>query len=181
MLALKELRIKNREPSKQCLLDLPDELLDEVVRFLYTDNGRFTRDLIPASATCSRLRKATVPILFRNLHIRITRKGVDKRTFNILLNLDLAPHTFACHVRHMKQDDSPRAGEHGCEDLELSNELVLAVVTRGLRALVNLRRLRLVLEPCIAAHGSKSDLYLALAALIALCLASCRRPFSGDL
>ena len=142
MLALKDMQIMKRELSNFCLMDLPDELLDEVLRFLYVDNGSFTRDLVPASATCSRLRKATVPILFRNLHVRITRKGVDKRTFNILLNFDLAPHTFARHVRHIKQDDSPRTDEYGSKELGLSNELVMAVVTRGLRALVNITTLR---------------------------------------
>lgn len=151
MLALKELHVTNRDP-KRCLLDLPDELLDEVVSFLYTDNGRFTRDLIPVSASCSRLRKATVPILFNTLHVRISHSCVGKRTFNILLNLDLAPHTFGRHVRHIKQDDSSSPPDHGCEDLQLSNELVMKVVTRGLRSLIHVTTLRSVIHSLTAAQ-----------------------------
>jgi len=144
MLALKDLRVMVKKPTQRYLLDLPDELLDEVVRFLYTDNGRFTRDLVPVSVTCSRLRKAAAPILFNTLHVRVTWRHVDKRTFNILLNLDLAPHTFARHVRHMKQDDSPSTDELGFEHLQLSNELVMKVVRRGLRSLIYVTTLRLV-------------------------------------
>lgn len=180
MLALKELRILNIEPSKLCLLDLPDELLDGVIHFLYTDNGRFTRDVVPVSATCSRLRKAAVPILFDTLHVRIKWSSVDRRTFNILLNLDLAPHTFARHVRHIKQDDSPNPVDQGGEDLKLCNELVTKVVARGLRSLINVRTLRyVILSGPKMPFRTVLTIKIVSAALAALCLHYCHRHFPG--
>jgi len=141
MLALKDVLIMGRQASKRCLLDLPDELLDEVVYLLYTDNGSFIRDLVPLSTTCSRLRKAVVPTLFNTLHVRLTWGPIDKRTISILLNLNLAPYSFAYHVKHIKNDEHvPECSS--VEDLNLSNELVMGIVTQGLRSLINLTTIK---------------------------------------
>src|SRR4051812_46850925 len=99
MLSLKESQIVLQAIPQSSILDLPDELLDEIISFLYNGNGRFIRDLIPVSVSCVRLREATAPFLFRTLHVRLTQRYVDRRTFNILLNCHLSPHTFAGHVR----------------------------------------------------------------------------------
>lgn len=142
MLTLKDHEVTNKSLPKRRLLDLPDELLDHVISILYTDNGRFKRDLIPSSLSCSRLRAITAPVLFETIHVRLTRRYVDRRTFNIFLNLDLAPHTFARHVRHIKQNDSFCFRENGCEDLRLSNDLVKQVILQGLRSVIKLRTIR---------------------------------------
>lgn len=142
MLALKDWPKMNEGRASIALLDLPDELLDLIILHVYADNGSFVRDLLPTSRTCHRLRKATAPILFHSLSIRATRRYVDRRTFNILLNFDYAPYTFASYVRHLKQDDSYVFREDGCEDLKLSNELVRAVAIQGLRTLRNVRAIR---------------------------------------
>lgn len=142
MLALKHLQMMDPNPQRRCLLDLPDELLDLVVNTVYADSGRFIRELIPVSLTCRRLHKAIAPKLFQTLHVRITNRYVDRRTFNILLNLYLSPHDFARHVRHLKQNDSFCFRENGCEALNLSNELVRQVVKQGLQFLCNVKTIR---------------------------------------
>jgi len=144
MLSLKDTRIRDQQPSRRVLLDLPDELLDEVVHFLYTDNGSFTRDLVPLSTTCTRLRKAAVPVLFSTLHTRLTWGSIDKRTFCILLNLNLAPYSFAYHVKQIKNDDHVSEEHDADKDLSLCNELVMGVVTQGLQCLVNLTTIQSV-------------------------------------
>lgn len=146
MLALKDWSRTRERHFAKGLLDLPDELLDLVMLHVYLENPSLVRDLLPPSQTCHRLRKATAPILFHTLSLRITQRYVDRRTFNILLNLDLAPYTFASHVRHLKQDDSYCYREDGCEDLRLSNELVREVALQGIRTLCNVRAIRSV--PC---------------------------------
>lgn len=144
MLALKTWpRVAPTQPSKE-LLDLPDELLDLVLLQLYTDGGSFIRDVLPSSLTCRRLRKAAAPILFHTLSTRITWRYVDRRSFNILLNLEYAPYTFASQIRHLKQDDGYIFRADGCEDLRLSNELVRGLAVQGLRKLINVRSLRSV-------------------------------------
>ena len=57
--------------------------------FVYADAGRYLRELVPISLTCRRLRDATASKLFQTIHVRVTTRYVDRRTFNILLNLDL--------------------------------------------------------------------------------------------
>lgn len=142
MLALKHLQMTDHNLQRRCLLDLPDELLDLIVDAIYADGGRFVRELIPISLTCHRLHRATAPKLFQTLHVRITNRYVDRRTFNILLNLYLFPAEFARHVRHLKQNDSFCFRENGCEALNLSNELVRQVVKQGLQFLCNVRTIR---------------------------------------
>lgn len=148
MLALKNWsRMPSTAPSRD-LLDLPDELLDLILHHLYSDNGYFIRDVVPSSLTCRRLRKAAAPILFHTISIRVTWRYVDRRSFNILLNLDSAPYTFASRIRHIKQDDSYVFRADGCEDLRLSNELVRGLAIQGLRTLTNVRSIRSVCQDC---------------------------------
>lgn len=142
MLSLKESQIVLQAIPQSNILDLPEELLHEIISFLYNDNGRFIRDLIPVSVSCVRLREATAPFLFRTLHVRLTQRYVDRRTFNILLNCHLSPHTFAGHVRHIVQDDSYCFRESNCEDLRLSNELVRLLTKQALQAMVSLTTIR---------------------------------------
>lgn len=144
MLALKDWHKAPAIPPSKELLDLPDELLDLVVQSLYIDGGQFIRDIIPCSLTCRRLRKAAAPILFYTVSIRVTWRYVDRRSFNILLNLDSAPCSFASQIRHIKQDDSYIFRAEHCEDLKLSNELVRGLAVQGLRNLINVRSIRLV-------------------------------------
>lgn len=131
--------------EKRHLLDLPDELLDEIVHHIHLGGGRFVRDVLPISVVCRRLRKAAAAILFHTLHVRLTKHCVDRRTFNILLDVDLSPY-IAPNVRHIQQDDGFVDSEDGCAGLNLSNELVRAVALQALRLLQNVRRLRCVIN-----------------------------------
>lgn len=142
MLALKDFQPPRDEIYRRHLLDLPDELLDLIIGSLHADGGRHARELIPISLTCHRLRKTVAPILFQTLYVRITGRYVDKRTFNILLNFNLSPHRFARHIQHLKQDDSFCFRDNGCEDLNLSNELVRQVTKQGLQHLTNIKTIR---------------------------------------
>ena len=149
MLALKELHFPARQTIHRHLLDLPDELLDEVIHHAHADNRHSTRDIVPSSLTCWRLRKAVAPLLFHTLQIRLTNRYVDRRTFNILLSLDSSPQSFARHVRHLKQDDSFCFRASGCEDLALSNELVKGLAIQGLQCLTSLRTIRYDPQVCV--------------------------------
>lgn len=142
MLALKSWHKTHATPPVKALLDLPDELLDLIILRLYTDGGSFNRDIVPCSLACRRLRKAATPILFHTVSIRVTWRYVDRRSFNILLNLDSAPYSFASQIRHVKQDDSYIFRAEHCEDLKLSNELVRGLAVQGLRNLVHVRSIR---------------------------------------
>jgi len=130
-------------PEKRYLLDLPDELLDEIVQHIYLGGGRFVRDVLPISLVCCRLRKAAAAILFHTLHVRLMKHCVDRRTFNLLLDVELSPYV-ASNVRHIQQHDGVDGIEDECEGLNLSNELVRAVALQALRLLQNARRLRCV-------------------------------------
>lgn len=127
--------------ERTSLLALPDEILDEVMHSLYIDGGSHGRLLVPSSLTCRRLRKATTPILFKCLRIRLTNRYVDKRSLNVLINLHLSPNV-ACHVRHLKQHDAFCFREDGCEDLNLENELVRNLTIQGLSCLPNVKTIR---------------------------------------
>lgn len=138
MLALKDI-YAYQSASKTCLLDLPDELLYEIVNSLFADGDRTIRSVVPLSTTCHRFRKAAAPLLFRKLHVRLTSRCVDRRTFNILVGLTLAPHTFACYVRQIVQHDEFRHREEGFEDLTLKNELVQKLALHAFQHMVNLK------------------------------------------
>lgn len=138
MLALKDSLLPEKIP-KTCILDLPDELLFEVVEALFTDTDGSIRSILPLSTTCHRFRKAAAPLLFRKLHVRLTSRWVDRRTFNILVGLTLAPLTFACYVRHIVQHDEFRHREEGFEDLTLRNDLVRGLASDAFRQMVNLK------------------------------------------
>lgn len=138
MLALRSICV-HRSEAKTLLLNLPDELLYEIVRFLFADGDRTVRNIIHLSSTCHRFRKAAAPLLFRKLHVRLTMRCVDRRTFNILVGLDLAPLTFARYVRHIIQHDEFRHREEGYEDLTLRNELVSKLASQAFRHMVDLK------------------------------------------
>lgn len=142
MLALKHFQVKEYGAQHRYLLDLPDELLALIINFVYADAGRYLRELVPISLTCRRLRDATASKLFQTIHVRVTTRYVDRRTFNILLNLDLFPQQFARHIRHLRQDDGFCFRQNGCESLNLSNELVREVTKQGLQWLVNVKTIR---------------------------------------
>lgn len=138
MLALRGICV-HRSEAKTFLLDLPDELLYEIVRFLFADGDRTVRNIIHLSMTCHRFRRAAAPILFRKLHVRLTMRCVDRRTFNILVGLNLAPYTFARYIRHIVQHDEFRHREEGFEDLTLRNELVQKLASQAFRHMIDLR------------------------------------------
>lgn len=142
MLALKDTLYTNHVPLHRKLLDLPDELLREIIEFLHAYNDRFGRALIPLASTCRRLRAATAPILFHTISIRLTDRYVDKQTINLLINLRENPDTFACHVKSLRQDDAFCFREDGCEQLQLGNELVHKLARNGLSCLINLNTVR---------------------------------------
>ena len=138
MLALKKTQLSTR--SKEIhLLDLPDELLHEIVQALFFNCDRTARAIANLSITCQRLRKAAAPLLFRKLHVRLTSRCVDRRTFNILIGLFLAPYTFACYVRHIVQHDDFRHREEGFEDLTLKNDLLKGLTVQAFQRMTNLR------------------------------------------
>lgn len=119
------------------LLDLPDELLREIVEFLDAYSIRFVRALIPLASTCRRLRAITAPLLFQTISLRLTDRYVDKQTINLLINLCEYPETFACHIKSWQQDDAFCFREDGCEQLKLDNELVYQLAKTGLSHLTN--------------------------------------------
>ena len=141
------LSLKMQAPSRsllfeRSLMDLPDELLELVLLELQDVATQRTRALLPISMACSRLRRITAPFIFHTIHLRLTDRYVDKRTFNILLNCNLARHGFTNHIRHIVQDDTYCFRENNCEDLRISNELVRGLILQALRSMINLTSIR---------------------------------------
>ena len=145
MLSLKRRQLMDQTQNARGLLDLPDELLDEVIGFAHADNGSFTRDLITVSITCSRLRKACMPILFRTISIRATGRSIDKHTVSILLNLDHAPQGIAQQVKHIRSDDCVLNWVPPNGAMSIAEEQIPGTLRSGLRSLVNLKTIRSVI------------------------------------
>lgn len=86
------------------LLELPTEILTQIIDHVVSDSSNFTPSILPASLVCHALRTATLPILFQSLSISMGPGAfIDRRTFNLLAHLAKPEIHHAKHVRCLNQ------------------------------------------------------------------------------
>ena len=59
------------------LLDLPSEVLDEIIRAVYEDGDRDLSTILPASRTCRSLRTSALPLMFESYSCSIREQSRD--------------------------------------------------------------------------------------------------------
>jgi hypothetical protein len=102
MLSLKESHFQDRLRRKKISIEgLPNEILDIVMRKLYNDSGRQLSSIIPYSLSCRHLRRSSNTIMFHDLTILISERGLHRRSRAFLEHLLDCPHLLR-HVRQLR-------------------------------------------------------------------------------
>ena len=136
--------------SRLKLLDLPSEVLDEVVRAVYEDGDRSLSTILPTSRTCHALRRSALPLLFELYSCSVREQSGDiiHRSFSsVQSNSQLLKHVKLLHLQTPLRVPLIPAVYDKAEILERKRLEDVEVIKRVILQTPSLKAIRCVFSP----------------------------------